>query len=66
VHLATELKGDALKFSYIGFTSQEVKVRGFIADIRLIENQQSLDELVVVVYGVGTQLLHDKVRRWCS
>jgi len=51
-------KGDVLKFSYIGFTGQEVKVSGPTVDIRLKEDQQSLDEVIVVGYGVQKKKLN--------
>lgn len=41
-----------LVFSYIGFTTQEVNVQGkSVLSIRLSEDAQSLDEVVVVGYG---------------
>jgi len=49
--------GETLKFSYIGFFAQEVKVTGSKMDIRLKEDAQTLDELVVVGYGVQKKKL---------
>ncbi|MDD4968924.1 MAG: TonB-dependent receptor [Paludibacter sp.] len=49
--------GETLKFSYIGYLSQEVKVGGTVLNIRLKEDQQSLDEVVVVGYGVQKKKL---------
>ena len=51
-------KGDILKFSYIGFIGQEVKVSSPTLIIRLKEDQQSLDEVVVVGYGVQKKKLN--------
>jgi len=49
--------GETLKFSYIGFFSQELKVTGTKMNIRLKEDAQTLDELVVVGYGVQKKKL---------
>ena len=49
--------GEILKFSYVGFSTQEVKVSSAHLTIRLIENSNSLDELVVVGYGVQKKKL---------
>lgn len=43
--------GETLKVSYIGYTTQEVKVSGAQLKIRLQENTKSLDEVVVIGYG---------------
>ncbi len=43
--------GETLKISYIGFTTQEVKVSEGKLIIRLKENQQLLNEVVVIGYG---------------
>lgn len=49
--------GQAIKFSYIGFLGQEVKVSGTKITIRLKEDQRSLDEVVVMGYGVQKKKL---------
>jgi TonB-linked SusC/RagA family outer membrane protein len=49
--------GETLKVSYIGFLAQEVKVSGSNLAIRLKEDQRSLDEVVVVGYGVQKKKL---------
>ena len=45
--------GSTLVVSYVGYTSQEIKVKGNMTDIRvsLSEDSQVLDDLVVVGYG---------------
>ena len=45
--------GSTLYFTYIGYTPQELKVTGRMSDvvIRLIEDSQILDDVVVVGYG---------------
>src|ERR1035437_5976647 len=43
--------GETLKVSYIGYTTQEVKVSGAQLKIRLEEDTKSLDEVVVIGYG---------------
>ena len=45
-------QGATLTFSYIGFTAREIKVTGNRLDAALSENSESLNELVVVGYGV--------------
>lgn len=45
-------QGATLTFSYIGFTSRDIKVTGSKIDVALTENYESLNELVVVGYGV--------------
>ena len=45
-------QGATLTFSYIGFTAREIKVTGNRLDVALSENSESLNELVVVGYGV--------------
>lgn len=43
-----------LQFSYIGYLSQEVKVAGkSVINIKLLEDSQALDEVVVVGYGTA-------------
>lgn len=44
-------KGRTLVFSYVGFISQEVKVTGNSMNITLLDDAQSLEEVVVVGYG---------------
>ena len=46
-------EGDAvLVFSFIGYTTQEIAVNGrSVIDVALLEDVQSLDEIVVVGYG---------------
>lgn len=47
---------ETLVFSFIGFKSQEIAVNGRTSiDIRLIEDVNSLDEVVVVGYGTQTK-----------
>ena len=43
--------GDILVFSYVGYTSREIKVDKTRIDVALLENDAVLDELVVVGYG---------------
>lgn len=45
-------KGAQLKFSYIGFTEQVLKVTGGKLDVTMSEDNQTLQEVVVVGYGV--------------
>lgn len=45
-------KGTVLEVSFIGYVTQEVKWTGSPLDITLEEDQRSLDEVVVVGYGV--------------
>lgn len=44
-------KGRTLVFSYVGFISQEVKVTSNSMNITLLDDSQSLEEVVVVGYG---------------
>lgn len=44
-------KGAQLKFSYIGFTEQIIKVTGSQLDVTMSEDSQALQEVVVVGYG---------------
>ena len=48
-----------LEISYIGYLSQEVKISEKITDLRIVmrEDSQSLDEVVVVGYGVQKKKL---------
>ena len=49
--------GETLKFSYVGFFTQEIKVSGPTLTIRLKESENSLEELIVVGYGVQKKKL---------
>jgi TonB-linked SusC/RagA family outer membrane protein len=49
--------GAVLKFSYIGYGNQEVKVNGPELVVYLTESAESLDELVVLGYGVQKKKL---------
>lgn len=51
--------GTTLEISYIGYLSQEVKISEKITDLRIVmrEDSQSLDEVVVVGYGVQKKKL---------
>lgn len=44
-------KGHTVVFSYVGFISQEMKVTGNSMNITLLDDSQSLEEVVVVGYG---------------
>lgn len=48
-------RGQTLIFSFIGFTKQEVKVSQNVINITLEEDTKTLDEVVVVGYGVMTR-----------
>lgn len=49
----TVKKGAVLQFSYIGFVTQEIKIDNQTSlNVKLIEDSQALDEVVVVGYGV--------------
>ena len=50
-------KGETLKFSYIGFSTQEIKVTESNLTVRLKESANTLDELIVVGYGVQKKKL---------
>ena len=44
--------GSVIQVSYIGYLTQEIVVGNkSVIDVRLVENQQALDEVVVVGYG---------------
>ncbi|MDE6269245.1 MAG: TonB-dependent receptor [Muribaculaceae bacterium] len=45
-------QGETLTFNYVGFTPRDIKVTGNRIDVALTENSESLNELVVVGYGV--------------
>lgn len=49
--------GATVSVSYVGFITREVKVTGERLDIALLENQEVLDEVVVVGYGVQKKKL---------
>lgn len=49
--------GETLKFSYIGYESQQVKIAGKKMIVRLEEDSKSLEEVVVVGYGVQKKKL---------
>lgn len=49
--------GATVSVSYVGFVTREVKVTGERLDIALLENQEVLDEVVVVGYGVQKKKL---------
>lgn len=44
--------GQTLEVSYLGFITQKIKVTGSTINVTLNEDKQSLDEVVVVGYGV--------------
>lgn len=46
-------KGDILVVSYIGYSTQEVKVTGSVVNVILKEDSESLDEVVVTAFGSG-------------
>lgn len=48
-------KGQTLVFSFLGFIQQEVKVSQNVINITLEEDSKTLDEIVVVGYGVMTR-----------
>ena len=49
--------GQTLEVSYLGFITQKVKVTGSVINVTLNEDKQSLDEVVVVGYGVQKKRL---------
>ena len=49
--------GQTLEVSYLGFITQKVKVTGSVINVTLNEDKQSLDEVVVVGYGVQKKKL---------
>ena len=49
--------GQTLEVSYLGFITQKVKVTGSVINVTLLEDKQSLDEVVVVGYGVQKKKL---------
>lgn len=44
-------KGATLVISYVGYNTQEVPVTGSAIDVKMVPNNQMLDEVVVVGYG---------------
>ena len=49
--------GETIAVSYIGYTAQTVKITGSTLIIKLSEDSQNLDEVVVVGYGVQKKKL---------
>ena len=49
--------GQTLEVSYLGFITQKIKVTGSVINVTLLEDKQSLDEVVVVGYGVQKKKL---------
>ena len=49
--------GQTLEVSYLGFITQKIKVNGPVVNVTLVEDKQSLDEVVVVGYGVQKKKL---------
>ena len=49
--------GQTLEVSYLGFITQKVKVTGSVINVTLLEDKHSLDEVVVVGYGVQKKKL---------
>ena len=50
-------KGATLVFSYVGYSSREVKVTSAKVDVALLEDDSMLDDLVVIGYGVQKKKL---------
>ena len=50
-------EGATLVFSYVGFTTREIKVTSERMDVALVEDSEVLDEVVVVGYGVQKKKL---------
>lgn len=50
--------GQTISVSYIGYVPQDVKVNGTNLNIRLAEDSKSLDEVVVIGYGVQKKKLN--------
>lgn len=57
-------RGQLLIFSYVGFVTQEVIVRENVTNVRLEEDAEVLEELVVIGYGVQAKnyLLEQRCR----
>jgi len=49
--------GQTIKFSYVGYASQEIKATGANLAVKLKENANTLEELIVVGYGVQKKKL---------
>lgn len=49
--------GQTLRFSYVGMTPQDIKVASDRVDVAMTDNATSLDEVVVVGYGVQKKKL---------
>ena len=57
-NFAIEAKnGQTLEVSYLGFITQKIKVNGSVIKVTLQEDKHSLDEVVVVGYGVQKKKL---------
>ena len=50
-------EGQTLEVSYLGFVSQKIKVKESVIHVSLQEDKHSLDEVVVVGYGVQKKKL---------
>ena len=50
-------EGATLVFSYVGYTTREIKVTSDRMNVALVENAEVLDEVVVVGYGVQKKKL---------
>lgn len=48
-------RGQVLEFSYVGFASQQIKVKSGNIVVTLQPDQKSLDEVVVIGYGTTTK-----------
>lgn len=53
----TAQMGQTLIFSYVGYTSREIKVDNSRIDVAMLENDAVLDEVVVVGYGTQKKKL---------
>tara|TARA_R110002073_G_scaffold57778_4_gene146631 strand:- start:25874 stop:28807 length:2934 start_codon:yes stop_codon:yes gene_type:complete len=45
--------GDVLVFSYLGFISQKISVNSTTIDVRMVEDANALDEVMVVAFGTS-------------
>ena len=50
-------RGQTIRFSYVGMTPQDIKVESDRIDVKMTDNATSLDEVVVVGYGVQKKKL---------
>lgn len=57
VFVITAKTGQTLRFSYVGYSTQEVNVSGDHLSIRLKENENTLDEVIAIGYGVQKKKL---------